>query len=298
MPTPLTPAAAALLASRALDGELAVDESAALAAARATSARFDAAAQRVEEGYRQLAAIRDAAAEVLQAPVAWGEQMFSLLRQRLAPPGRTRRRVAEVTGRDALHAEDLDLAQSALAGAEQAQREIYFGHIALVQHLVRSRRLTTFGDDIAQDIFFRVFSRLHSYRGESSLKTWIHRVALNHINNVLTRDVPKRARELSESQLDMPDGSPSLIDTAVDPAALQDARLESAERHEIVSAALLRLPAASRRVVELKEIDGLTCEEIAVMLAVPMGTVQSRLARGRAKLSEYLVSDTRTIAAR
>jgi len=298
VPTSLTAAAAALLASRALDGDLADHESAAFATARAASARFDAAAQRVEEGHRQLAAFRTAAVALPQPPAMWEEQVFSVVRRRFAPGGRTRRRTAEVTGRDALHAEDLDLAQSALAGAEQAQREIYFGHIALVQHLVRTRRLTMFGDDVAQDIFFRVFSRLHSYRGESSLKTWIHRVALNHINNVLTRDVPKRARELSESQIDTPEGGPSLIDTAVDPDMLQDARLESAERHEIVSAALRRLPAAARRVVELKEIDGLTCEEIAVMLSVPMGTVQSRLARGRAKLAEYLVADTRSAAAR
>ncbi len=298
MSTPSTAAAAALLASRAIDGELADHESAALASARAASPQLDAAAQRVEVAHRHLAIVRDAAVQALQAPVVWGEQLFAALRDRIAPVGRTRHRMGEVTGRDALHAEDLDLAQAALAGEEHAQREIYFGHIALVQHLVRTRRLTTFGDDIAQDIFFRVFSRLHSYRGDSSLKTWIHRVALNHINNVLTRDVPKRAREISESQLEVPEGSPTLIEAAVDPGALQDARLESAERHAIVSAALLRLPIAARTVVELKEIDGLTCEEIAVMLAVPMGTVQSRLARGRAKLAEYLVADSRAVAAR
>ena len=205
--------------------------------------------------------------------------------------------MGEVLAREATHAEDLDLAQSALAGEEHAQREIYFGHIALVQYLLQTRRLGAYRDDIAQDIFFRVFSRLHSYRGESSLKTWIHRVALNHINNVLTRDMPKRARELSESQLDTPEGSVSVIEAAVDPGALQDARVMHAERRAIVDAALARLPTASRTVVELKEIDGLTCEEIAAVLSVPMGTVQSRLARGRAKLAEYLVADTRAASA-
>ena len=72
----------------------------------------------------------------------------------------------------------------------------------------------------------------------------------------------------------------------------------NAERRAIVDAALTRLPSAARTVVELKEIDGLTCEEIAAMLSVPMGTVQSRLARGRAKLAEYLIADPRTGSAR
>ena len=286
-----------LLTSLALDGELGADDAAALAAARQDSASADAAARAVESAHMQLAVLRDSALRVASAPAEWAAQAFDTLRRQLVARRPSRPRMGEVSAREATHAEDLDLAQSALAGEEHAQREIYFGHIALVQHLLQTRRLGAYRDDIAQDIFFRVFSRLHSYRGESSLKTWIHRVALNHINNVLTRDMPKRARELSESQLDTPEGSVSVIEAAVDPGALQDARVMHAERRAIVDAALARLPTASRTVVELKEIDGLTCEEIAAVLSVPMGTVQSRLARGRAKLAEYLVADTRAASA-
>jgi RNA polymerase sigma-70 factor (ECF subfamily) len=246
----------------------------------------------------ELEALRRAALDMATAPVEWAERVFDTLREQLAARRPSRRRLPEVTARDAAHAEDLDLAQAALGGDDQAQREIYFGHIALVQHLLHTRRLAAYRDDIAQDIFFRVFSRLHTYRGDSSLKTWIHRVAVNHINNVLTRDMPKRAKELSESQLDTPEGSASVIDSAVDPEALQDTRVMNAERRAIIDAALSRLPAAARTVVELKEIDGLTCEEIAAMLSVPMGTVQSRLARGRAKLAEFLVADSRAGSAR
>ena len=287
-----------LLASRALDGELTPADLAQLADLRASSASAEASARRVELAYAHLAELRATAAHLLTAPFEWAEARFDSLRAQLVTRRPSRRRLGEVTARDAAHAEDLELAQAALDGAEQAQREIYFGHIALVQHLLQTRRLTAFRDDIAQDVFFRVFSRLHTYRGDSSLKTWIHRVALNHINNVLTRDMPKRAKELSESQLETPEGSQTVIEAAIDPDMLQDTRIESAERRAIVNAALSRLPTASRTVVELKEIDGLTCEEIAALLAVPMGTVQSRLARGRAKLAEYLVSDTRTASAR
>lgn len=287
-----------LLTSLALDGELGADDAARLAAARGGSATADVAAKKVESVHAQLATLRAAAVRTASAPAEWAARVFDTLRAELVARPASRRRLAEVTARDAAHAEDLDLAQSALAGEEHAQREIYFGHIALVQHLLQTRRLGAFRDDIAQDIFFRVFSRLHTYRGDSSLKTWIHRVAINHINNVLTRDMPKRARELSESQLETPDGGQSVIEAAVDPGALQDARVMNAERRAIVDAALARLPAASRAVVELKEIDGLTCEEIAAVLSVPMGTVQSRLARGRARLAEYLVADTRAASAR
>ena len=295
---PVTPATAALLASRALDGELDAAESLALDSARATSPAIDVVVTRIDVAHRQLAELRDTAVRAVTAPAEWAERMFTTLRDTLSRRRPSRRRFPEVYGRDAAHAEDLDLAQSALAGEEQAQREIYYGHIALVQHLVHTRRLAAYRDDIAQDIFFRVFSRLHTYRGDSSLKTWIHRVALNHINNVLTRDMPKRARELSESQLEVPEGSVSVIEAAVDTEALQDTRLEVAERRAIIDAALQRLPSAARAVVEMKEIDGLTCEEIAAVLSVPMGTVQSRLARGRAKLAEYLVNDPRTRTAR
>ena len=287
-----------LLTSLALDGELGAGDVARLAAARDGSARADAAAKKVESGHSQLAVLRDAAVRAATAPAEWAARVFDTLRTQLVARPPSRRRRGEVTARDAAHADDLDLAQSALAGEEHAQREIYFGHIALVQHLLQTRRLGAFRDDIAQDIFFRVFSRLHTYRGDSSLKTWIHRVAINHINNVLTRDMPKRARELSESQLETPEGSQSVIEAAVDPGALQDDRVMNAERRAIVDAALARLPVAARTVVELKEIDGLTCEEIAAVLSVPMGTVQSRLARGRAKLAEYLVADSRAAGAR
>lgn len=287
-----------LLASRALDGELSSADAAQLSALRAASAQSDDAARQIEAAHSRLAVLRDSAARVVAAPVEWAEQVFGVLREQLSSQRPSRRRLPEVSARDAAHAEDLDLAQSALAGEEHAQREIYFGHIALVQHLLQTRRLAAYRDDIAQDIFFRVFSRLHTYRGDSSLKTWIHRVAINHINNVLTREMPKRARELSESQLDTPEGRVSVIDSAIDPDVLQDTRVMNAERRAIVDAALARLPIAARTVVELKEIDGLTCEEIADVLSVPMGTVQSRLARGRARLAEYLVADPRAGSAR
>ena len=287
-----------LLASRGVDGELSAADAERLAATRTTSARAEATARRVETAHAQLALLRDAALRAATAPAEWAERIFTSLRTDLASRRPSRRRLREVTARDGAHAEDLELAHAALAGEEHAQREVYFGHIALVQHLLQTRRLAAYRDDIAQDIFFRVFSRLHTYRGDSSLKTWIHRVAINHINNVLTRDMPKRAKELSESQLDTPEGGTSVIDAAIDPDALQDARVMNAERRAIVDAALTRLPSAARTVVELKEIDGLTCEEIAAMLSVPMGTVQSRLARGRAKLAEYLIADPRAGSAR
>lgn len=295
---PLTPATAALLASKALDGEAAPEERAALQAARASSARAEAVAAGVEAAHVQLTALREVVTRTVSAPAEWAERVFASLRGALVATPPRRMRLPEVMGRDAAHAEDLELAQAALNGDEHAQREIYFGHIALVQHLLVTRRLAAYRDDVAQDIFFRIFSRLHSYRGESSLKTWIHRVAMNHIMNVLTRDLPKRARELSESQLEVPEGGTSVIEAAVDSDALQDTRLEVAERRALIDAALQKLPGASRAVVEMKEIDGLTCEEIAAVLSVPMGTVQSRLARGRAKLAEYLVADPRVAGAR
>ena len=294
----LSRAAVALLASRAVDGELEPADEAALASMQATSPAAAAVVRNVAATHARLAQIRQAAAEATLRPAEWAERVFNALRGQFAAPRRSRRARQEVSAREAAHAEDLDLAQAALAGEEHAQREIYFGHIALVQHLLHTRRLNAYRDDIAQDIFFRIFERLDSYRGDSSLKTWIHRVAVNHINNVLTRDVPKRARELSESQLDVPEGSVSVIDAAVDPDALPDSRLESAERRTIVDAALARLPGAARTVVVMKEIDGLTCEEIAAVLEVPMGTVQSRLARGRARLAEFLVADQRAASAR
>ncbi len=246
--------------------------------------------RRIETTYRQLAMLREPPLALLPGEAV--EEQFGALREQFAPRRPSRRR-GEVSARETAHAEDLDVAQAALAGEEHAQRAIYFGHIMLVHHLLRTRRIVAQRDDVAQDIFFRIYNRLHTYRGDSSLRTWIHRVALNHINNVLTRDMPKHARELSESQLETPDGTPSVIEAAVDPELLQDTRVEHAERRAIVNAALARLPDAARTVVEMKELDGLTCEEIAAVLCVPMGTVQSRLARGRVKLAEYLTADPR-----
>ena len=137
-------------------------------AARTESAAAAASAEKVESAHSRLAVLRDVAVRAATAPSEWAVQVFDTLRGRLTARPAPRRGQPEVTARDAAHAEDLDLAQAALAGEAHAQREIYFGHIALVQHLLQTRRLASYRDDIAQDIFFRVFSRLHTYRGDSS----------------------------------------------------------------------------------------------------------------------------------
>ena len=140
--------------------------------------------------------------------------------------------------------------------------------------------------DLSQEVFLKVFRTLPQFRGQSTLRTWIYRIVVNQASN---RQRWWRRRRRSQQVAieehtalhgDLPDASEF---------SMPDRVLQERETAGRVWRALDTLPFEQRAVIVLREIDGLSYEEIATSLNVAVGTVKSRLARARETLRLALV---------
>jgi len=192
---------------------------------------------------------------------------------------------------DAISWSDVDSGEAALiarcaAGDEVACAELVAAH----QRMVYGLALNLLGDrdealDLCQDVFLRVFRTLSSFRGQSALRTWIYRIAVNQASN--RRRWWSRRHRSEQVSLD------EHLRTFGDVVSRQDVQpdrlLASRETAERIWQALARLPFDQRTALILREIDGLRYEEIAFTLNVAVGTVKSRLTRARQALRADLV---------
>ena len=132
--------------------------------------------------------------------------------------------------------------------------------------------------DVAQEVFLQVYRKLGRFEGRSSLKTWIYRIAVNQCHNrrrFWHRRRRDREEALDEARRRARRGRPGRLDAS----PFEEAR--RGERARRVQAALLELSFEHRSVLVLREVEGLTCAEVAAALGVPEGTVKSRLSRAR-----------------
>ena len=153
-------------------------------------------------------------------------------------------------------------------------------------------RLTENGEearDLTQETFLRAFQSIGHFRGDSDLRTWIYRIAINQARN-RWRWWRRRRRESTVS-IDAPEsyGRLGLVATLRSPTARdpeQDAIAN--ERERALKKALSSLRRVYREAVVLRDIEGFAYEEIATTLEISVGTVKSRLARGRQELRRKL----------
>jgi RNA polymerase sigma-70 factor (ECF subfamily) len=144
--------------------------------------------------------------------------------------------------------------------------------------------------DLTQETFLRVFQNIERFRGDADLKTWIYRIAINQARN-RWRWWRRRRREATVS-IDASFGereeplSDSLRDSQPDPEQETLAR----ERETTLRTALHSLSRPFREVLILRDVEGLSYEEIAVALDMSLGTVKSRLSRGRLELRRRIGS--------
>jgi RNA polymerase sigma-70 factor (ECF subfamily) len=142
--------------------------------------------------------------------------------------------------------------------------------------------------DLTQETFMRALRSVKGFRGDSGLKTWLFRIAINESRNRF-RWWKRRKRDLTIS-LDATIGesdtplSDTLADRSISP---EDAAL-TGEREYALKAALLELPEVYREAIILCDIEGMSYEETAAALGVNLGTVKSRISRGRRELRERL----------
>lgn len=141
--------------------------------------------------------------------------------------------------------------------------------------------------DVVQDVFFKVFRRIHAFRGESSLKTWIYRIAVNEACN-RRRYFQRHIRQELALDAGSTEGWNPEDTLAVNGRSPFDEVL-GREQHELLQHALSRINPVYRAAVILRDIEELSYEEIADVLQVALGTVKSRILRGREALrAEYL----------
>jgi RNA polymerase sigma-70 factor (ECF subfamily) len=142
-------------------------------------------------------------------------------------------------------------------------------------------------EDVAQEVFLAVHKHLPRFRGDCRLSTWIYRVAKNHCLNRLKYRVRRETED--DSVLERIDGSSTEGGLMSHPERPDRALLGAEERNH-VQAALLKLSAEHRLLVVLRDIEGMSYEEIARIAELPAGTVKSRLHRARAALAELLAA--------
>ncbi len=142
--------------------------------------------------------------------------------------------------------------------------------------------------DLTQETFLRAFQSIGRFRGEADLKTWIYRIAINQARN-RWRWWRRRRRDVTVS-LDASQGhsEQTLMQTLAESSANPEQRTLAHEREVVLRAALQRLKRVYRETVILRDIEGFSYEEIGIALGINVGTVKSRLARGRQELRRVL----------
>jgi len=141
--------------------------------------------------------------------------------------------------------------------------------------------------DVVQEIFLKIFRHIHNFRGNSSLKTWIYRIAVNEAYNHRRwwRRHQRQAVPLNRSEDDQETcASEAIVGASGSPF---DITLQG-EHRVLIEQALSKLKPVYRQAVVLRDIEDLSYEEIAEILGVSIGTVKSRILRGREALRRML----------
>ena len=138
--------------------------------------------------------------------------------------------------------------------------------------------------DLVQDIFVSAHQHLGRFREDARLSTWLYRIGKNHCINRL-KYLQRRGRGRSEAYGEQSEGA--LADALGSPPG-PDAALESAREQARVQWAISQLEPDARMLVALRDIEGLSYEEIVDITELPLGTVKSRLHRAREKLANLL----------
>jgi len=183
-----------------------------------------------------------------------------------------------------LTAEDASLVQETLAGNQtsfQLLVERYQDRLfALVRHYTKDPALV---EDIVQETFLKAFKRLDSFQHESSFYTWIYRIAVNTVLDVMKRRGRSPVTSVEDPEIA---GAPNAPDTRV---MAPDARLQREEIARITQECLAQIPEIFRTVLVLREFEDMAYQDIADLLGISIGTVESRLFRARARFKEKLL---------
>lgn len=162
----------------------------------------------------------------------------------------------------------------AIAGDEASLRAIYHQHAERIHRLAwRMTGDAGWAEDLTQDVFARAFARLHQFRGDAQLGTWLYQIAMSVILNARRRRQSRESREAPLPEDLKADTGPQRVDPVL---------------RDRVRAAVRQLSADLRAVVVLFDVEGYTHNEIATMLRISSGASRMRLNRARDQLRSML----------
>ncbi|HET7104918.1 MAG TPA: sigma-70 family RNA polymerase sigma factor [Terracidiphilus sp.] len=193
-----------------------------------------------------------------------------------------------------LQSEEAALVQELQAGSEEAFAWLIARyHQPIFSLLARAVQNRADAADLTQEVFVKIFRGIGGFHGESSIRTWIYRIALREASNQRRWWMRHQRQEVPIEQ-ELTGGDPGssmrLMDTLIDSAESPYDLAVHAENRARVEAALSRVPEPFRTTLILRDIEGFVYEEVAEMQGVNLGTVKSRLARGRACLRTLLAA--------
>lgn len=191
-----------------------------------------------------------------------------------------------------IHPDEAALIAELQAGSEDAFAWLISRYHQPIYSLL-ARTLCDRGDaaDLTQEVFVKVFRGVKRFNGESSLRTWIYRIALHEAFNQRRWWMRHKQQEIPIEQEmgESSSGNPiRLKEMLVDPGESPFEMAMHAENRARVEAALGRVPEPFRTTLILRDIEGFVYEEVAEIQGVNLGTVKSRLVRGRALLKSIL----------
>jgi len=191
----------------------------------------------------------------------------------------------DATPASGIEQSDLELVRRAQRGERGAFDLLVLRYqhkvIKLVARLLRD---PTEAEDVAQDAFVKAYRALGSFRGDSAFYTWLYRIAVNTARNVMA----SRQRRPLDYEADLNESEQSAVDSRMRHTDTPEAAALSEEIHQTVNHAVEQLPEDLRTAIILREVEGLSYEEIAEAMDCPVGTVRSRIFRAREAIDRSL----------
>jgi RNA polymerase sigma-70 factor, ECF subfamily len=182
-------------------------------------------------------------------------------------------------------ASDLELVRRAQRGERGAFDLLVLRYqhkvIKLVARLLRD---PAEAEDVAQEAFVKAYRALASFRGDSAFYTWLYRIAVNTARNAMA----SRQRRPLDYEAELTEGEQSTVEARMRHTDTPEATVLSEEIRETVNRAVAALPEDLRTAIILREIEGLSYEEIAAAMDCPVGTVRSRIFRAREAIDRSL----------
>ena len=143
-------------------------------------------------------------------------------------------------------------------------------------------------NDVVQELFIKAYRALPNFRGDSAFYTWLYRISINTAKNFLSNN---NKRPIMSSEITNGDGEVMDVVEQVADNLTPEAELMNKQILQTVESAVAKLPEDLRRAITLREMDGLSYEEIAEVMQCPIGTVRSRIFRAR----EVIAADLRPL---